>query len=245
MRKRAIFLVCVLAFPLLFGCSPKEGAKGEAPDDLDTPARTVEYLFGAIRGDAGLDTASLFSSAIPADLASGYVGKFRSEKEVTMYNIAGIEESEETAEVAVKYFYYGKKIEKDDVKLSSKELAEQRLTLNLEDGKWLIRFTGEDFDDEVEERVFYDCLNAVMDATIAQELYFGSAGAYTPVLAELQDVHPFKTDRCEELKIESADEYDFRLTATTANLARCRIIATSEAVIPTKYSECQTRDAAE
>ncbi|MFH1538959.1 MAG: hypothetical protein ABIH66_08355 [bacterium] len=245
MIRKAIFPICVLALALLLGCSQKEESQGETPDDLDTPQKTVEHLFNAIRGDKGINTASLFSSAVPVGLVSGYVEKFRAGKEVTMYNLTGVKEQEETAKVTVKYFFYEKQVGGDEVKLSSKQIGELNLTLNLEDGNWLIRFTGDELDVRVEEKVFYDCLNAVMDAAIAQELYYGPAGAYTPVIAELEDVMPVNPGRCHEFKIESADEYDFRITATTLNREGCRLIATSEAVIPTKYSECSARAAAE
>lgn len=245
MMKKAIFPVCVLVLALFLGCSQKEENQGETPEDLDTPQKTIDYLFNAIRGDKGVNTASLFSSEVPAVLASDYVEKFRAGKEMTMFNMTGVEKQEETAKVTVKYFFYEKQVGGDEVTVSSKQIGEQNLTLNLENGSWRIRFTGDELDVKVEEKVFYDCLNAVMDATIAQELYFGSSGTYSPMIAELEDVMTVNPGRCREFKIENADEYDFMITATTLNREGCRLIATSEAVIPTKYSECSTRAAAE
>ncbi|MEW5944813.1 MAG: hypothetical protein AB1742_01310 [bacterium] len=237
MARRLVYITMLIAAA---GCSGGGGKeRGEFKEVIEggAPEKVVEKLFEELSFGGGKDYSELFSPLIPAQVREAFLDTFRTKREIVRFSATKDEGGGAEAKVTVKYIYYGKGADAP----SKKQLGEEKLTLTRAEGAWRIRRLGGALDAKVEENIFFACLNTVMDASIAQEMYHGSSGRYAGTTAELGKFTDIDIGQCRELTIKSAGKKDYTIVASTLNFVPCSILAASEGVIPTKYGECLER----
>ncbi|MEW6202859.1 MAG: hypothetical protein AB1546_12840 [bacterium] len=240
MKTKTLILLFVFAL-FIPGCKGEKKTAAPVGEEQkpSTPAAVVEKLFQALQSGEEEDLTELFSAAIPSKIYIGFFSGFHRTKEIMRFRVTAKEEKENAATVTVKYIYFEKKPgEESGYESGKRKLGENKLTLVKKNNQWQIRLFGEKIDRKIEERLFYNCLNLVMDAEIAQETYHGAHSRYATTIAALEPIIPISADKCRELKIERADKNDYLLLATSPNLVPCPITATTDGTIPMKYEEC-------
>ena len=233
-------LAVVLLLAAAAGCSG--GGGDEEPAAVDrmsgmSPDKVVQKLFSEFQF-ANYDEAGMyFSESLSDETVVGFLDWLQENRTVGRFWTAVTKEGTEEAVVMVKYNYNPKN--NRGLITSQKEVDEIEIHLARENDVWKIRTLGiEAFDEHAERDVFLNCLNAVMDATIAQEKIRKERDAYSDSRAALMTAHPIDEFACREITIREAGEEDFLISAVTENLEPCEIIANTDEFQPATYEEC-------
>lgn len=240
-RYQAVMTVAVAVLIALAGCAGKEEPDPRAvPGGEDfSPERIVERVMTALQMGDTAGMPAYFARDVDPKLVNDFIKNVNSEISVDRYKALPESSSDNKADVKVYYQYQAKQ---DGVvpRGAKKQVAEKQFELVKEDDVWRVRRTGfEDFDRKVEERLFMQCLNSVMDATIAEEITRRLRGEYAGSIAALLKVMPeLEEEACDELNIEKAGESSYLITAKTLNYDPCMIAANTDSYAPRSYREC-------
>jgi len=243
LRTNLKYSLILLLAAFIAGCSgggrdKQEEAKmrltGLAPDKL------VTQLFSTFQF-ADYDEAYIyFSKDISEKVIDGFLSWLREDRSIGRFWTALVHQDADTATVMVKYNYNPKNLDTGFIVRENK-VAETEIHLVKENGIWKVRSMGiEQFDKRAENDIFLGCLNAVMDATIAQEKIRMQRDSYTDNLASLLKTYSIDEMACEQITIEEAGEEDYLIGAVTRNMVPCIITANTDGYQPASYEECES-----
>jgi hypothetical protein len=231
-------LPVLIAF-VFCGCATKPAADKPAGMEKLTPDKVVERLFSSFQFADLAGVNELFSSVLPEKTVKEYVADFTGAHNVSEFKAKTVSSDKNDAVVKVIY-RYSKKDPKTGVVDYSKPVVElKRMELVKEGDYWKIRRVGiGKYDDMVEKALFYECLNAVMDATIAEEKVRQGRPTYTDSVSMLQKVFPVKDSACSEFRIQDAGKKSYMIVAETRNYTPCEITGNTDAHSPRRFEEC-------
>ena len=237
-------IVYFLSAVLLAGCSGKNNADMEIPEYLrQAPDKLVKQFMSDIQFQNIEKLDLYFSKEIPEKTRKSVGSIITGRKRIGRYETdlrTPVDGSREGQTVLVQLIYsftdpeaaYG---------ASKKTVEKTAVKLKLENGLWKIRTLGmREIDELIENDVFLDCLDAVMDATIAQEKVRFNKTSYASSIADLMKVYNINEMACDELTIEDAGAESYLLVAKTRNTVSCLITADTDSHKPESYEDCNS-----
>jgi hypothetical protein len=236
--------IAILASCLfLAGCSNPPKPEEVPTAGEETPSKTVELLFSAFTFGDMTGTGKLFSKKIPSDMASKFTRDFFKKHAIDQFKPKVVSQDKKTAVVKVIYSYLPKDEKGEPVDTAKKKVELKTMGLVKEGDSWKIRKTGfPDFDEKVEENIFYECMNIVMDVTIAEEKLrqLPDRDAYTNELALLNKILPINEAACKSISVTDADGQSYLVVATSRNTPPCNIEANTDMHKPEKFEDCRS-----
>ncbi|MFA6450744.1 MAG: hypothetical protein WCX65_14820 [bacterium] len=227
---------------IIAGCAaPPE--KGAIPGAENLPPNEmVDRLFAAIQFNELESAENYFTSQAPENLAKKFIADFAKTRAIGQFKTKTISVVKNKAVVKALY-NYDKKDPKTGEITTTKKIEELKQFEMVKEGKyWKIRRTGfPAFDMKVEESLFYDCLNTVMDITIAEEKLHQRRPTYTDSIAALNKVYKINDAACANIRIEQAGKTTYWVVARSRNLIPCEITANTDKHSPMSFDECPTK----
>lgn len=248
MSRSIVFGIFVVLLPvclLISGCSKKPSPEEEVlvSEAEAAPNKTLERLFTSLQFEDIEGAETNFSKQVPVELAKKFIGDFNKKRKLGEFKTLTSEKTKSTATVEFIYNYQEKDPKTGELDL--KRIVERGEMFLVREGKeWKIRRTGnEDFDESVEKSLFYSCLSAVMDVTIAEEKLRlqPKRKSYSNNLAGLMKIYPINETACRSITIDEAGRRTYLVVAMTRNTKPCRIEANTDVHTPEKYEECLSR----
>ncbi len=232
-------VLAVIAVLLMSGCSKQPAETKNAALKKLPPDKVVESLFSGYQMADLTKAGELFSKSLPEKIVSQYLNDFSSKRTISEFKTKTISSDMNSAYVKVLYRYNKKDPKTGEIDYNKPVVETKQFELAKEDEYWKIRRFGEaKYDNEVEKIVFYDCLNAVMDATIAEEKYKQGNPTYTDRIAMLQELLPVNDSACEEMRIQDAGTKTYLIIAKTKNFVPCEITGNTDSHSPRRFEEC-------
>ncbi len=243
MFRKITRLFGIIVLPLLVfaaGCAkaPEKGvipgAEGLPPDKI------VERLFAAFQFSEIEGAEKYFATEIPEDMASGFVKDFFSKHRVGEFRTKPLSVDKTNAVVKVSYIYTPKDPKTgEDAENAKKAIDSKQMQMVKEGEYWKIRRTGfKDFDQRMEKHLFMNCLNSVMDATIAEEKLRQARPTYSNSVGALMKYYKFDDAACKDMRIEDANKKTYMIIANTRNTVPCEITGNTDRHFPQRYEDC-------
>lgn len=221
----------------LAGCAAEKPKTSIPGAELYSPEKIASMYISSLQMNQLENISLYFSKAVDPEIANKSAKSVADSIQIGQFKSKQISGDDNSASVQVVYNYVEKSA---DLSASrKKKYSTVNMMMLKEDGVWKIRTTGlADADNEIEQRIFLQCLNTVLDVTIAQEQLRGGRDEYTSRLTELQKKINFDESACGELSVAHADESSFQIVAKTKNLKPCDITANTDSHTPESYQEC-------
>lgn len=230
----------VVAAAIVFavaGCAPEPPKTSIPGAELYSAEKIAGMYISSIQLNQ-LDNIELyFSKAVDPKIVKQSAQALYDSTQIGQFKSKQISGDKENALVEIVYNYSGKNADSGPTK--DKQYATLQMKMVKEDGSWKIRTTGiPETDQAIENQIFLQCLNTVLDATIAEERIRARTDVYSSRVTDLQRAVKFDDKNCSELTIGSADETSYQILAKTKNLKPCDITANTDIHTPETYQGC-------
>lgn len=233
--KRLVLVAVIIT--TMAGCTQEKPQTSIPGAEIYSPEKIASMYISSLQMNQFENISLYFSKMVDGSIIDKYAKSFCDSVQVGQFKTKNISGDDNNATVQVVYNYTEKSASSSaDMKKKYKTVT---MKLVKEDGIWKIRTTGiDDTDQAIEKEIFLECMNTVMDVTIAQEKIRSTKDVYSSSLSELLKVVAFKESQCSELSIDNADENSYLVKATTKNLKPCSITADTDSHHPEAYDEC-------
>lgn len=243
MKNLRTFRLATLAIvALLAGCaSAPKSADVNDPSEPQKPSEILMTVFRSIQMQETAGIERFFSRRIPVSFVKQFIRESMEQKQLVEFHVVkgGEQISDAWVDLSVTFRPVAERRNGLILRTDPERTVKERFLFAKEGKRWRIRVLGDPkLDARVEQSLFFQCLNAVMDTRIAQEQYRGRRPRYASNIGALQTTVPIRIDACRELRIDRADPKDYRITAVTLNSVSCVISATTEGFMPARWQEC-------
>lgn len=237
LKQRYLIVVLVTFYLIIINCGHKESASLHNT----SPVKVMNKFFEGWKNKDKKLLKSLFYSKIPDKIVNDYINELFSIEVLLKYKISKkVTYNDGLAEVKTKFLFMQVKPENNliDKDIAKKVQKTQNFILKEENSIWKIRQFNENWDKKVEDAIFLDCLEVLMDFSIALESFRKKNNSYTEDLELLDFTKKPKFSFCKTIPKIKVEKTKYLISAITNNLTHCELIVTPSSYYPKSYDKC-------
>lgn len=240
LKHKYLILIITLIFLSMTNCANKES------NNLNntSPKKIMKKFFEGWKKKDKKILKPLFYSKIPAKIVDDYINELFSVETLLKYKISKkVIYNDDLAEVKTKFLFMQVKPKNDlnDKEIAKKVQKSQNFILKQENSIWKIRQFDENWNKKIEEAIFLDCLDVLMDTSIALESFRKKHNTYTEDLELLDLTKKTNFSLCKTKPKIKTEKTKYLISAVTNNITYCEIVVTPSSYYPKSFDECKLK----
>ncbi len=207
-----------------------------------SPPKVISKFFEGWKNRDRKLLKSLYYSKIPAKIVNEHIDELFSIEALLKYKVSKkVIYEDDLAKVKTKFLFMQVNSENKSTseEVAKKVIKTQEFILKKENNIWKIRQFDENWNRKIESSIFLDCLEVLMDTSIALESFRKKNNSYTEDLELLEFNKKTNFSLCKTKPKIRADKTKYLISAITNNLTYCELTVSPSSYYPKSYEKCK------